>query len=417
MEIQSISVQSIPATTLKDRSTPSVNLRILILFSSLIIIAFQISLSFAMQRFQTRKPDFASLYQAGRKIDHERFPFLVSRFPALNSSQYSVELNAHEFPADTMHPPYELVLYATLALLKFRTAYLVWWACNLGLLLLATFVLWPHVSGLQGGYPYLLILIATFFPVLVALVQGQNSILLLALLALSYNSFENQNEFRAGFILSMGMFKFLLILPMALWLLLEKRWRSLFGFITGCLCLLLTAIWLIGISGIEAYIRTLTGFGKKAPEQPSSQSIMPNLRGLFHAIGSPIAPEIVLMALTLIASIALLIWVDSRLRKYSNDLGVRFSMQVLLTALISYHFYPHDGAILVLPIMLLLDRALQGTDRRFRLSIIGCAACTYLVPLAGGLSWGMPVVAASSLALLILARKWSLSTTALGAVH
>lgn len=417
MGIQSPSIEPTPATALVRQPAPSLKLRVLILFSALIIVGFQISLWFAMQRFQVRKPDFASLYQAGRKIDHERFPSIVSRFPAMNSEEYSVQLNAHEFPADTMHPPYEMVLYATLALLKYRTAYIAWWACNIGLLFLACFVLWPHVPRLQTGFPYLLILLATFFPVLVALVQGQNSILLLALLALTFNALYEHKEFQAGFILSMGMFKFVLVLPMAFWLLLEKRWKSLAGFVTGCACLLMTAIGLVGISGMETYYRALTGFRKKAPEQAGTESIMPNLRGLFHAIGAGIAPDRLLTFLTLATSIALIIWIDLRLKKYRN-FGVLFSMQVILATLISYHLYPHDGAVLIMPIMILLDCGLRaGSNRKFKIPVIVCAACAYLVPLAGGLSVGMPVLCVCSLGLLILARSSSLSPSTMEAAQ
>lgn len=398
-----------PVRVIETDPRPSLKLRILILCSALIIIAFQISLLIAMQRFQVQKPDFASLYQAGRKIDRERFPSIISRFPTMNSEEYSVQLNGHEFPADTMHPPYEMVLYAPLALLKFRTAYVVWWACNVALLFLSAYILWPHVSKLQSSYPYLLVLMATFFPVLVALVQGQNSLLLLALLALTYNALHNHKEFRAGFVLSMGLFKFLLIIPIAVWLVLERRWKSLAGFVTGGVALLLVALWLVGISGIEAYYHALTGFGKKAPEQAGTESMMPNLRGLFHFLGASIAPEKLLTVLTFVVSIALLIWIDSRLKKY-NSFGISFSMQVILTTLISYHLYPHDDAVLVLPILILLDRALEpGAVRNFRVSVLVFASCAYLIPLAGGLSFGMPVLAASALGLLAVARNSSLS--------
>ena len=70
--------------------------RALILISALIIIAFQVGLFVAMQRFQARKPDFAHLYQAGRKLDHERFPHLFARFPSLDTGEHRLWLNDQE---------------------------------------------------------------------------------------------------------------------------------------------------------------------------------------------------------------------------------------------------------------------------------------------------------------------------------
>jgi len=396
---------------------PSAKQRWLILFSSLVVIGFQFGLFRAMQRFQARKPDFAHLYQTGRKLNHERFPFLIERFPSLNSPEYNVQVDGRDFEPDNMHPPYENVLYAALALLKFRVAYIVWWACNVGFLFLSLFVLWPLTANLHNGYPYLLMLVATFFPVLVAMVQGQNSVMLLAFLTLCYASLEKGNDFRAGFALGMGMFKFVVVIPLAFWLILEKRRRSLAGFFSGCVALFFLALWLVGINGIKAYVLLVAGFGVKAPEEPGSEAIMPNLRGLFHALASGIAPEIWLTVLTLISSLTLLIWVDARLKRYKS-LRLSFAVQVLLTCMISYHLFPHDGAVLVLPLLILLDRALQdASERTFKVAVLICAAGAYLMPFLGGLYVGMPLIAIASLMLLILARNAALKPPVPTAAH
>ena len=155
-----------------------------ILASVILVAAIQVFLYFAMMRFQSLKPDFAALYEAGRAEVHQRFPQVVNQFPSLDGSEYVVETANGPFPADAMHPPYEMVIYTSLALLKYRIAYPLWWGCNLVLLYYAAFLIWRHVPNLQKQYPYLLILIATFFPVLVAFVQGQDSILLLTFFAL-----------------------------------------------------------------------------------------------------------------------------------------------------------------------------------------------------------------------------------------
>jgi hypothetical protein len=261
---------------------------------------------------------------------------------------------------------------------------------------------------LHNAYPYLLILIATFFPVLVALVQGQNSLMLLFVLTLTFCFFESGQDFRAGFTLGLGMFKFILVIPMAFWMIIDKRWKSLAGFFVGCVVLFFIALWLVGFSGIESYILLVAGFGKNTPEQPGTQSIMPNLRGLIYAFGGRIAPESVLTILTLLASVALLFWIDSRLKRYINA-ALLYSIQLLLAAMISYHFYPHDGAVLLFPMLILLGHALEGsTERRSKIAILLCCACAYLGPFVAGMYVGMPVIGLSSLALLVIARREAL---------
>jgi hypothetical protein len=304
-----------------------------------------------------------------------------------------------------MHPPYELAIYASLALLKFTVAYPIWWACNLALFYLAVFRLWRHVPNLHARYPYLLILIATFFPVLVAVVQGQNSILLLFLLTLAFDQLDRQHHFRAGFALSMGMFKFVLVIPILLWLVVEKRWKSIAGFIAGYASLLLLAVWLVGLSGLEAYFRMIAGFGKSAPEKAGTESIMPNLRGMIHAIGAGFAPETILAAITLVLSLALLIWVDFR-RTNQPNLSMRFSSQVLLATLISYHLYPHDGAVLVLPWLLFVNHAFgEGSERRSSSKIVIASLVVYLVPFVAPLQISMPLIGLASLVLLAHLRR------------
>jgi len=396
---------------------PSAKQRLLILFSALIIIGFQVGLFFAMQRFQAQKPDFANLYQAGRKLDHERFPSLFMRFPSLDSDAHKLWLNDHEeYPSDTLHPPCEMVIYAALALFKFRIAYLTWWTCNLAFLFLTAYLLWPHVPKLHNGYPYLLILIATFFPVLVALVQGQNSLMLLLVLTLTFCLLESGQHFRAGFILGLGMFKFILVIPMAFWMIIDKRWKSLAGFCAGCVVLFFIALWLVGFGGIESYILLLAGFGKNTPEQHGTQSIMPNLRGLIYAFGDRIAPESVLTIVTLVASLALLVWIDTRLKRYTNT-ALLYSLQLLLAAMISYHFYPHDGAVLVLPFLILLGRALEpGAERSFKIAVLLCSGCAYLAPFVAGMYVGMPIIGLSSLALLVIARREALKLSIVSAL-
>jgi hypothetical protein len=378
---------------------------LLIILTAALVVMINVFLFLAMQRFQSRKPDFAGLYQTGRIILKQRFPFVLEHLPAMEGPAFDMHSSVGKAPADTMHPPYELSIFVGLAFLPYRLAYLVWWACNLGFLGLTSWLLWKNLPNLRPTYPYLLILIATFFPVLVALVQGQTSILLLTLLTLGYVLLQKQSDFLAGFTLSMGMFKFVLVIPMALFLILEKRWKSLAGFAVGCFGLFLLSLSLVGSRGIAAYISLVAGYGRTAPEKPGTEIIMPNLRGLIHAFAAEFAPESVLKTITILLTLALLIWVDSRITR-CGDLKLRFCAQVLLSVLISYHLYPHDAAILIFPVAVLLNQAMDArVEKRFRITVFTCAGAIYLVSLFVPLPVGMPAIGIACLLLLFLPKN------------
>jgi hypothetical protein len=83
------------------------------------------------------------------------------------------------------------------------------------------------------------------------------------------------------------------------------------------------------------------------------------------------------------------------------DMNVRFSIQVLLASLVSFHFFPHDAAILVLPLALLVNEALRGRVRTpFGVSVVLCSICIYLTPFVTHLQVGMPIVCCALLVLL-----------------
>ena len=109
----------------------SVNRTGLVACSVVLVVLIHIDLLRVMSKFQLRKPDFMALYQAGRELLHKRFPMVVNRFPILNGQDYIAELSNNPYPPDNEHPPFEAIIFACLALLKYRFAYLIWYGCNM----------------------------------------------------------------------------------------------------------------------------------------------------------------------------------------------------------------------------------------------------------------------------------------------
>src|SRR5438045_1840347 len=125
---------------------------------------------------------------------------------------------------------YQAVVMVPFSLFRYRTAYLLFLALNLGLLALCFSLLRPHMRNLSAAWSWLPpAMLFTFLPVNVALMQGQDSILLLALLAAAFVALHAGREFAAGALVGLGLFKLQIVIPIAI-LFFAWRRRRCFGF-------------------------------------------------------------------------------------------------------------------------------------------------------------------------------------------
>ena len=120
------------------------------------------------------------------------------------------------------HLPYELLLFVPLTYLPFGMAYILWTILGLAMLggtavLMRNFC--PGPSGLSVGF----LTVLGFFPVWYCLLQGQDSILLLFLFALSFWLWRRGNDDAAGFVIALGLFRPQLVVPFVLIML--TRWE------------------------------------------------------------------------------------------------------------------------------------------------------------------------------------------------
>src|SRR5216684_6233378 len=97
-----------------------------------------------------------------------------------------------------IRPAYQALLFVPFSLLPYRTAYLGFLAVNLVLLAMTFWILRPNMRNLSRvwqGLPVFVFLV--FYPVALAHMQGQDSILLLLLLAAALVALEQGQERRA----------------------------------------------------------------------------------------------------------------------------------------------------------------------------------------------------------------------------
>src|SRR5262249_18449429 len=118
------------------------------------------------------------------------------------------------------HLAYEHLLFAPLSLVGYKPAYVIFFALNIVLAALAMRWLMPTGSNLTRRWRLFVPgVVVAFLPIWRALLQGQDSILLLALLASAMCLLETGRPFRAGLLVGAGLFKFQIVLPIALLLL------------------------------------------------------------------------------------------------------------------------------------------------------------------------------------------------------
>src|SRR5439155_18526017 len=102
-----------------------------------------------------------------------------------------------------------------------------------------------------------ILLIVGFMPVHAALIQGQDSLILLLLLAAALMSVDRAGSLMAGFMLGLGLFRFQIVLPIVFLFFIWRRWRLLFGACVSSLIAVVLCTFVSGISGLRLYAHRL----------------------------------------------------------------------------------------------------------------------------------------------------------------
>src|SRR6266851_8661204 len=218
-----------------------------------VLLGFQISgWVFAMLALQQGRTDFRSQYTAGYMVRSGNAHRIYDYGAQLFFQNRLVGARDVALPFD--HLPYEALFFVPFSYLSFKAAYFAMLVFNLVVLALSVRLMRRWTSTLDGIYPWLSsVMVIVFLPTAVALMQGQDSILLLFFLTAAFLALEGGREFLAGVCLSLGLFKFQIVLPIALLFLLWKRWRFSAGFSLSAAALVASSLALIGREAATSY--------------------------------------------------------------------------------------------------------------------------------------------------------------------
>ena len=336
--------------------------------------------------FSATRSDFSCFYRAGRMVvagDGARvYDLAAQREYDQRLGTSFVDGQGREFSLPFVFPPYALALFAPLSRLPYRRAEFVWYAANVGMLLALPFVLRKSLASSDKAIAAELFAPILFVPAVLALMQGQTSILLLLLFALAFAGLDEGKDTLAGCLLALALLKPQLMLAPLVALVIWRRWRALVAMVWAGVALLGLSATIAGWRATLHYPQALLAFNRLPGALGGEhQESMPNLRGAIHILLRGHWPDANVSAITVALSIVLLAMLAILLRRVGGFSRNSYAMVIVFACLLSFHAYLHDTSLLLLPIVLIAQSLLESCWTAGHSVIAAAIGAMYLVPL------------------------------------
>jgi len=329
-------------------------------------------------------PDFTIYYCAGAMVRHGLGRELYDDVAQFNvKREFSPEVATRVGTLPYNHPPFEAVLFTPLTYFSYRGAFIFWDLLNLAMLMALPFLLRPQLLS-QQDFSWRLWVTANlaFFPVFFALLQGQDSILLLFLYTLGCVDLAKGNDARAGAWLGLGLFKPHLVVPFIFFMFLCGRRKMLYGFLPVAAALGLLSAAIVGWQGLSSYPQYVLHLEAMMAQGAIVPSDMPNLRGVLYLL-LRWEPNVGVISMTLSVCIFLFaVWQGHKIG-HGSLFPWQFALAVVTTLIVSYHSLGYDLSILLLPVVLLVQELKKGSQPRewSRIVIMVAVAVLFFSPL------------------------------------
>jgi hypothetical protein len=264
-----------------------------------------------------------------------------------------------------LRPSFETLLFLPFTYVSYRTAYTLWTLINLAFLVGVVSLIESHTkvslaisqyAKIRADAGLVLVVFLTFAPTTTCLLIGQDSILILLVYTIVFVMLRLGLEFRAGCILACGLFKFHLIIPFVIILLLRRRWPALRGFAAVGSLLILITVAISGIAVLREYPRLLLFDSTHRQIMGFHPEFTPNIRGFLYLLERG-RPSYTCGWLTAIFSGLALWWAARNWRV--ERLEWSFSASLLATLLASYHLYNYDLTLLLVPVAIVCGNLAQ----------------------------------------------------------
>jgi hypothetical protein len=267
-------------------------------------------------------------------------------------------------------PPIAAYLYVPFAPLPYVTAAATWTLVSLLALAASLALLRPLVPGRRpSDFGLTLLIVASSWPTIELLTDGQDSALSLLLLVAAWRLLRAKRDSLAGAVVGLGAFKPQLFLLLPVLFLVERRWRALATWALVTLALLAASLQTVGIGGVRAYVKLLNS----ALFQQSMASLTWKTLSFTQLLQASL-PASATLAVSIVAVAVGATGVTVAARQFRQESDRSFdrlyAVTILLMVALDPHFIFYDGVLLVLPALLLWSTEAQNALLRLTLSAL-----------------------------------------------
>jgi hypothetical protein len=338
------------------------------LFVAAVIVTHIFFLWRVRDRIARGDPDFTVFYTAGKMLREGLGPQLYNpRAQLAVQAEFAKNSDIRRGPLPYIHPPFEALFFLPLTFLPYTQAFTAWNLINLTALFGVAMLLKNPLLSLQAiPVRQMVVLCLAFFPIFANFHQGQDAILLLLVVTLSFRALDHDADFVAGCWLGFGLFKYHLIVPLALILAIWRGRKFILGFGLVSSAAVLISSALVGWKGALQYpayawnVVSHPAFGGIPPGQ------LPSLYGLLA--GWPFSRHAGLVVHVVVAAGSLaLVMMLAGLRKCAQKRGsfrLCFAAAVMVALLVGYSTNSYDLSLLVLPLAVIVNRLLESPLER-----------------------------------------------------
>lgn len=173
-----------------------------------------------------------------------------------NSYQSKFDVPIRVGPLPYNHPPFELLWHLPLSFLDYYHAYLAWSVVNMILLVLLYRIIAPWQDAQLG--PMFGLMFLGFYPIVMAFLQGQDSILLTLLLAGAFANLKQKKGTIAGMLFALALIKPQFAVPSVVALVVRPNRTATKAFLGMVSLLIVISLLMVGTNGTAKLIDLLT---------------------------------------------------------------------------------------------------------------------------------------------------------------
>jgi hypothetical protein len=281
-----------------------------------------------------RRHDYLNLYTGASLALHGGFAELHDTQAQLRVERSIAPSTGSLVPF--VRPAFYALLLAPMALLPYQVAFWFW------IVLQSSLLLGCWAWSLRRFGADALVFAALYLPTALGIANGQDCVVLLALVICAYASAEKGKFLASGAFLGLMLLKFHLALLWPFALLLQRRWRMLGGFAIAGAAEVAVSLALVGVQGARNYVALLRN--KDLDRLSPTPEFMISYQGLAANLNITSTGG----RLAIVAGVAVLLVLAIR----GATLAKLFTAVSVASLLVVPHVYGYDAALLLLGLWL-----------------------------------------------------------------